>query len=55
MTERDLSGKTENSCAETLRIWKNQNRDLMVVRIEYAIVTRYVTGILKRSTNLRED
>jgi len=55
MTERDLSAETENPCAETLRIWKNQNRNLMVVRIEYAIITRYVTGILKRRANLRED
>ena len=51
MTERNLSAGTENSCAETLRIRQNQNRNFMVARIKCAIVTRYLAGILKSKAN----
>jgi hypothetical protein len=50
ISERDLSTGAENSRAETLRIWKIQNRNFMVVRVECAIIIRYVTGILKSNT-----
>jgi len=55
MTERDLFTGAEDSCAETLRIWKNKDTNFMVVSIEYAIVIMYVTVILKTKADLKED
>jgi len=55
MTERDLFAGAEDSCAETLRIWKNKDTNFMVVSIEYAIVIMYVTVIMKTKADLKED
>jgi len=51
MTEMDLSSGTGNSCAETMRIWKKQNRNFVVARIKCATVTYHLTGILKLKVN----